>query len=72
MNEFTQTYLNQQTSGKLEGFLFYCMNKKCWSSYDYLIPEILKILKERGYEVSEIVQDSWNRYVSSVSEISEM
>lgn len=71
MNEYAKAYLNQQSSGKLEGFLFYCMNKKCWSSYDYFIPEILEILKKRGYPVFETLEKSWEHYLSSQSDTSE-
>ena len=68
MNEYARKYLNQQSSGKLEGFLFYCMNKKCWSSYDYMIPEVFDILSNRGYQVSEALKKSWELYSASVLE----
>jgi len=56
-----QAYLQHIPTEKLLVFLQQCMQN--WSSYDYAVPQIFRILQERGYCVPVAIFDSWSRYL---------
>ncbi|MBE6982164.1 MAG: hypothetical protein E7437_07590 [Ruminococcaceae bacterium] len=65
MDHSVEAYLRQLSSRELELFLWHCTWKSQWTSYAYVIPQIIDILKERGKCIPELILDSWEAFLQS-------
>ena len=68
MKHTVTAYLERLSSRELEGFLWQCCQTRSWGKYIHIIPEIMEILKKRGYPIAKQIQTSWGEYMISLSD----
>ncbi len=47
MDHTIDSYLNRQTLAQLKSILEYCSATENYSKYDYIIPEIVKVIEKK-------------------------
>ena len=57
MNHSLQEYLRNRSTEELISFLQYCLKKNNYKAYDYIIPDILRLLEQRKSEEA-IISDT--------------
>ena len=72
MEHTVTAYFERLSFQELEGFLWQCYQTRSWGKYHHVIPEILELLKKRGYPVTNQIQKSWEEYLLLQSDASKL